>query len=66
MERWQWLLVLRVAASLQVLFTSPVEDQPSSSSSPEVTVISEDAVKAAIDFVEVCCQQAAFRKRVHR
>lgn len=53
--------ILRVAAFLQVLFTLPMdEDQSSCSSSPEITVISEDAIKAAIDFVEVCCQQAAF------
>lgn len=50
--------VLRVAASLQVLFALHMncEEQPTSSAG----VISEDAIKAAINFVEVCCQQTAY------
>lgn len=55
--------VLRVAASLQVLFglnsNCNGEEQPPSSQ-PGVVHISEDAIKASIDFVEVCCQQTAY------
>lgn len=45
--------ILRVAATLHVLFHI---DTPLAIPS----VIGEDAVKAAIDFVDVCIQQAAF------
>lgn len=51
--------MLRVAASLQVLFSLQVdrEQQPSRA---EIIHISEDAIKASINFVELCCQQTAF------
>ena len=45
--------ILRVAATLHVLFHI---DTPLAIPS----VIGEDAMKAAIDFVDVCIQQAAF------
>ncbi len=47
---------LRVAASLHVLFH--LLSDTSQESLPDV--ISEQAVIAAIDFVEVCCQQTAY------
>lgn len=52
--------VLRIAAALQTLFglSAPHSDeqQPATSS----TIVSEDTLTAAIDFVEVCCQQTAY------
>jgi len=44
---------LRVAASVHVLFG--MEDEE-----PLPNTISYMAIKAAIDFVEVCCQQTAY------
>lgn len=55
--------VLRVAASLQVLFGLPSDncgDQTPPDQSPEVTHISEDSIIAAINFIEVCCEQTAY------
>ena len=46
--------ILRVAVCIHALFT--IE----SASEPIPTSISTEAVKAAIDFVEVCSQQTAF------
>ena len=49
--------ILRVAAALQVLFG--VQEDPQSISA-SVTHISEDALRAAIDFIDVCCQHTCF------
>ena len=45
--------ILRVSAAMHVLFHMDNED-----SLPEI--IAESAIEAAIDFVEVCCQHAAY------
>ena len=44
---------LRVAASMHVLFRLENEE-------PLLSTISDQAINAAIDFVEVCCQQTAY------
>ena len=44
---------LRVAASMHVLFR--LEDEE-----PLPSTIFDQAINAAIDFVEVCCQQTAY------
>ena len=44
---------LRVAASMHVLFQ--LEDEE-----PLPSTISDQAINAAINFVEVCCQQTAY------
>lgn len=52
---------LRVAASMHVLFR--LEDEE-----PLPSTISDQAINAAIDFVEVCCQQTAYiagRGKIH-
>lgn len=49
--------ILRVAASFQVLFTM---DGSKESIDDEALVISDDALSASINLVELCCQQAAF------
>ena len=54
--------VLRVAAVLHVLFSFFTSDPDSTSNeapSDDKDVISEPAVKAAIDFVQLSCQQTA-------
>lgn len=50
--------ILRVSASLSLLF-SIGNDEPTIHE-PAVTHISEDVLKAAINFVDVCCQHTAF------
>ena len=45
--------ILRVSAAMHVLFHMESED-------PLPETISEDAIEAAIDFVEVCCQHTAY------
>ena len=45
--------ILRISAAMHVLFHMDSED-------PLPEVISESAIEAAIDFVEVCCQQTAY------
>lgn len=45
--------VLRLAAILHVLFSLGSDE-------PTDDIVSEDAVKAAIDFVNMACQQAAY------
>ena len=52
--------VLRVAAALQVLFSLKEDDTEEQLPTAGVVLISEDAIKAAIDFVELCCQQTAY------
>jgi len=44
--------ILRVAVSMHVLFSVEEEEI--------CTTVSEKAIKAAINFVEVCCQQTAY------
>lgn len=51
--------ILRVAASLSLLFSVQEEDEHSIPD-PTVTHISEDVIKAAINFVDVCCQHTSF------
>ena len=54
--------IIRVSAVLHVLFNIDEENQPS-------TVISNMAIEAAIDFVEVCCQHTAYitgRGNIHQ
>lgn len=50
--------ILRVAASLSLLFS--VGEDEHTIPVPIVTHISEDVIKAAINFVDVCCQHTAF------
>ena len=45
--------VIHVAALMHLLFQDGIDDT-------QVTCISTDSIKAAINFVEVCCQHAAF------
>lgn len=45
--------VLRLAAIIHVLFSLGSDE-------PQDDTVSEDAVKAAIDFVHTACQQAAY------
>ena len=45
--------ILRVSAAMHVLFHMDRED-------PLPDLISESAIEAAIDFVEVCCQHTAY------
>ena len=45
--------ILRVSAAMHVLFHMDSED-------PLPDIISESAIAAAIDFVEVCCQHTAY------
>lgn len=54
--------ILRVAAALQVLFSLEDDTEQQQEQPPNVGIvlISEDAIKAAINFVEVCCQQVAY------
>ena len=49
--------ILRVLASLHVLFHYFSSEQ---SQEPLPDIITDEAVKAAMNFVEVCCQQTAF------
>ena len=50
--------ILRVSASLSLLFSMRI-DEPTIHK-PAVTHVSEDILKAAINFVDVCCQHTAF------
>ena len=45
--------ILRVSAYMHVLFHMESDD-------PLPAIISESAIEAAIDFVEVCCQHTAY------
>lgn len=49
--------ILRVSVALHILFRVEHED-PLQDSIPDT--ISQDAIKAAINFVEVCCQHTAY------
>lgn len=49
--------ILRVSVALHILFRVEHEDQLED---PLSDTISQDAIKAAINFVEVCCQQTAY------
>ena len=49
--------ILQVSAALHILFRVESEDPPQG---PLPDTISQDAVKAAINFVEVCCQHTAY------
>jgi len=48
--------ILRVAAALHILFTMCVDE----SHTEDCTEISNEAIVAAINFVDVCCQQTAY------
>ena len=48
-----WGQVLRPSAVIHVLFSLGSDE-------PQDHIVSEDAVKAAIDFVHTACQQAAY------
>ena len=50
--------ILRVSAALQVLFDLESDLQLHSSAS--ISHVSEDAILAAIDFVDVCCKHTAY------
>ena len=53
--------ILRVAACLQTLFGLQAENgELEPSGAAEVIHISEDAIEAAINFVEVCLQHTAY------
>lgn len=52
--------ILRVAAALQVLFSVERNTEQEQPPNAGTVLISEDAITAAIDFVEVCCQQTAY------
>lgn len=49
--------ILRVSVALHILFRVEHED---SLQGPPPDTISLDAIKAAINFVEVCCQHTAY------
>ena len=49
--------ILRVSVALHILFRVELED-PLEVPLPDT--ISQDAIKAAINFVEVCCQHTAY------
>lgn len=52
--------ILRVAASFQVLFSMNGSREGSGSNSDINLIISDKALLASINFVELCCQQAAY------
>ena len=52
--------ILRVAASFQVLFSMNRSREGSGSNSDLNLIISDKALLASINFVELCCQQAAY------
>ena len=45
--------ILRVSMAMHILFHTDLEKPPSNT-------VSQPAIKAAIDFVETCCQHAAY------
>ena len=47
-----------MSAALQVLFG--LQNDPQLISTASITHVSEDAISAAIDFVDVCCQHTAY------
>ena len=49
--------ILRVSVALHILFRVEHED---SLQDPVPDIISQEAIKAAINFVEVCCQHSAY------
>ena len=51
--------ILRVATSFQILFTMNGNGE-NHGIDDEALMISDDALLASINFVELCCQQAAF------
>ena len=62
--------ILRIAACLQMFFGDTLvdhedgysegDDEATVITAPLPTTITEDALKAAINFVEVCCQHTAY------
>ena len=52
--------ILRVAASFQVLFSMNGSREGSGSNSDLNLIISDKVLLASINFVELCCQQAAY------
>ena len=52
--------ILRVAAALQVLFVLQRDPHLITATTCSITHVSEDAISAAIDFIDVCCQHTAY------
>ena len=52
--------ILRVAAAIQVLFGLQHDHHLITSTTCSITHVSEDAISAAIDFIDVCFQHMAY------
>lgn len=52
--------ILRVSAAFHILFAIGTSDESSDDLSATTDEISEEAIIAAINFVNVCCQHTAF------